>query len=500
MRTRSVVVGVIILLTTSALAVAEPWRDLAALLPESANAVLVIDAKGFFDSPLGRKRQWRESHAATFERSPLLLPPEADRFILATELDISHFEPMWEFAAITMERPVTLDEIKTRIGGVSDAIGGLSVVRTNTGGFVVPFDEGRIGLIRLAQRQWASQQVTRSRKRTSPALTTFLENAMKSVADGSAQIAIAVSTEDAVSFDEVKAAVERSTVIRRENADIDQVAKLMSNVKGFVFTVKIDETMQGRIEMQFSEDPTVLAAIAKPFMLDIIGGAGASLPEFADWNEDRTRSSVGLSGDLTIPGLRRILSLLQVDTADYEELQTDDVKSEVTKAATERYVRRVTQLFRDVATGAKASDLREQVLWTDRAAKTIARMSTRGVAPKIARIGNEVSAGLRDIVATFHYAQERAQARIVAVNPPDFETRTEFVPTRRVTTPAGRFNSRYEPFTYFQVNIAGNIARQQQITAEELTKANAEAKLQLAEADTKVRAMNDLVQQANAAK
>jgi hypothetical protein len=164
----------------------------------------------------------------------------------------------------------------------------------------------------------------------------------------------------------------------------------------------------------------------------------------------------------------------------------------VTARTTEKYVKRVTRLVNDISSGARASNLREQLLWTDRCAKTILRMSTERVAPDVAEVGREVAYDLWEIVSTFRYAADTVHSRSAAVNRPPIEWWTELIPYSDYKTPFGWF-FRYAPFSYAQINIRGNVMRRQQITLEELSKANRTANDILTSVEQKVQRMNEMV-------
>jgi hypothetical protein len=119
-------------------------------------------------------------------------------------------------------------------------------------------------------------------------------------------------------------------------------------------------------------------------------------------------------------------------------------------------------------------------------------MSTTHVNPRVAETGRDIAYDLLRIVSTFHYAADTARSRTSAVNRPPIEWRTELVPYSYYKTPYGRFY-RYAPFSYARINIRGNLIRRRQITAEELSKANDEAKTILSRVEDNVGKMNEMI-------
>lgn len=479
-------------------AVGDQWRDLTTLLPQSANAILAIDANALFDSPMATKNRWRESHASHFDVTPTMLPPEAERFVLSAEVDIEHFEPKWEFATMALNRDISTNEIRNRLNGEAELLAGLPAVRTDRGNYIVPFQGQRIAVVRLAQRQWASQQLRRARDRQSVQLPRFLGSAVDDVADGHWQIAVAIMLENAVPPAEIRAAIERSTVLQKSSETVDQLTREMNSLEGALLRIRVTDTIHGSLELVFREDPEGLSNAAKPFLVDLLSGAGALLPEFREWRATSRRNRLGIEGPMTTTGLRRILSILSVESVDVDPFGSKrpvvqpTVSDNVEARTTEKYVRRIKKLVDDISSGAKAHNVREQLLWTDRSARTIARMSTRSVNPAVAEKGREISCDLRRIVSNFHYAADNARARSSAVNRPPVELHEQLVPYSSYKTPYGRFY-RYAPFSYARINIRQNVVRSRQITAEELSRANDEAKAILSKVEGKVAEMEKLL-------
>lgn len=496
---------------TGSVSAEEPWRDLTRLVPSSANAILVVDVETLFESPLAKTRGWRESHANQFDITPTLLPPDAKYFLLAAEVDVEHFEPKWEFAAMELSRQISMQEICERLDGRMDVLAGNSVVLTPRGSFIVPFEDQRFGLIRLAQRQWAAQQVRRARQNEASPLPEILQQAVNNVASGNSQMALAILLEDAVAAPELRAVVERSVVRRNAGADIEQVAQEMASVQGLLFDIRVTNAIEGRLSVVFRYPPKSIAKLGKPILLETLAGAGAMLPEFRDWqssaNWNRTAfqspgaetppTSLGIEGPITTAGLRRVLSILSTEPLDVEPFLPSESKTasrdDVQDRDSKRYVNRIEKMVGEIVSGGKTNTLRQQILWTDRAAKTILRMPTRGVEPQAVEIGRGIAYDLMEIVSKFQNAHDTARSRADAVNPPPIQWKSGYAVDRfdYYTTPYGRFY-RYAPFNYARINIRNNAATAHRFAREEAATANEEAKVILRKVEDKVAKMKDV--------
>ncbi|WP_186776541.1 hypothetical protein [Rubripirellula reticaptiva] len=461
------------------------WRDMTTWLPRSANAVLAIDAEAMFQSEIAVQNDWRELHAENFDRNPTMLPPPTERFVLSTELDTEHFEPTRELAVISTSTPVDFIEIQKQVQGEVDTIAGMQSIHTVRDSYVVPINQHLVALIRQGSRQWAAQQLKDGRDRTEPQLSQILADAVEQVASGVSQIVVAVDLADAIPRSAMTVAIGRSGVLSNTALHSNSLVDEMTTLQGFVFSIDLAEKMNGKLEMVFAAEPTQLATVTKPIMLELLASAGAILPEFKQWRAVSRPRRMALQGELSVASLRRVLSLLVVESTGFEP-ETSTVETAATsrtgfspeqieKRATTNYVKRVMRLAESVVASGNANSLREQVLWTDRSAKAISRMSTRNVAYDVAKLGRRIAYEMLRIVSVYQEADQNARSRIASENPPPVQWHTEMTPYRTFVTPQGRFY-RYRPFSYAQVFAEENAIHSRQIISEELAKANEKAK------------------------
>ncbi len=497
---RTFLLSALLAIVVPSVASADPldWAALSKQLPSSTNAVLAIDAESMFKSDFAIRNNWRESHADSFDRNPTMLPPIASRFLLATELDTDFLDPTHEFAVMSTAVPIPFQEIRDQVEGNLDVFGEFRAIHTIHDNYVVQLDGDRIALIRNASRQWAAKQIRLAQDNIDAPIPELLARTINDVGVGNSQIAIAVYLGDAVSDQEIRAMANLSEVLQQAGVSADQCAKEMALIEGFVLSIHITDTIHGRVEMVFSEEPKALTEIAKPFMIELLSGAGAMLPEFRHWQSSKHADGFALNGELSIHGLRRVLSLLNVDppqleTAAPEPKVATSVDPEITMArATTKYVERVTRLVDGVASGGKGNNLREQVLWTDRSAKTIARMSTKNVHPDAVKLGRKIARSMIEIVTTFQEAGQAAQSRVESETLPPIQWETVMLPYSSFVTPQGRFY-RYRPYSHAHVNVAENSERSSEIVAKKIGNANARAEEILASIESDVMRMNGLI-------
>lgn len=90
-------------------------------IPASANAVMVIDAEAVFSSPIAVKEDWKNQHEAEYVNKPMILPPEADQMVLASNMDpYRDFEQNWELAVMRLTEPIGMRSVARAEGGYVD--------------------------------------------------------------------------------------------------------------------------------------------------------------------------------------------------------------------------------------------------------------------------------------------------------------------------------------------------------------------------------------------
>ena len=128
-------IGVCGLLITS-----RAWGDYDSLvrrIPENANCIVLVDVDGLLNSPLGKKENWRDKHESEFEAGLVIAPPQTEKIVLASHLDLAQVHPQWQTSIMDLKYKPNLAKLATRVRGSMDSIGGLNVAVIPGGTFVV---------------------------------------------------------------------------------------------------------------------------------------------------------------------------------------------------------------------------------------------------------------------------------------------------------------------------------------------------------------------------
>ncbi len=449
-------------------AIAGEFAELSRFLPSDANAIIVVNAEAMYESPLGKRDAWRQKFSDASESAPMLLPPTAQRCILASRLDVDTLRPDWEAAAMTLSIDPTVQQIAQRRNGLVDAVGSFEAVWLANHTAILKFAPRIFGVLTTASRQEAHRWAVDVASPEIEPLSPYLQQALGYADSVGTEIILAVDLVGALPMATLRARAIDSAML--DSLPEAETVKLLSGVQGVKLGVLVRDSLQGRLQIDFADDTASLAAVAKPLILAILGESGAMLDEFNAWTAEAKGKSLAISGELTADGLRRILSLLAVDASAVEQHETPPEPTASTDAApatpdaapvdpatmamaraSQRYFRAVGKYIEDAQRLNRADSLRQSVLWLENYARRIQNLPTRGVDPDLVKYGQYVAQTFGDVVGQA-YGVAQKQDAIAATDGPS-EVRVGWLPTGRTVNWGNYYYQReYAPYSWATYN------------------------------------------------
>jgi hypothetical protein len=386
---------------STAQAVDPKFEDLLKLIPDSANAVVVIDVAGVHRSPVALRERWKETHERAYIDRPFILPPEAERMILAAQLDPQNdFATAFELAVMDLSEPLSLKSIARAEGGYVDQLDSTPAAWTPSDAYFLEFSPKRLGVRSPANRQdaarWANFAANNSRVVVSP----YLMHAVEAVG-GSTQIAMALDLRNAVQPHRLRDRIQNDMpeALRGKNVDPTELAEAITSLAGIMLTVDIGDKFRGRIQVDFERNIGVLTPVAKPLLLEVLAEMGAKIEQLQSWKAEVGPYSITLSGELSRDAMRRIFSLLELPTSKFSTQSKEVEKAEsaeVILTASKRYFDSVNVLVEDLRKtldeGAANMDV-----WMDRYAKKIDRLPIMHVDEELLNYGTGMADRFRQM-------------------------------------------------------------------------------------------------------
>jgi hypothetical protein len=166
------------------------FGNLTQRIPDRANALMLVDLEKAYASPLGTREGWRQKLEKAFSDGLVILPPQANQFALAAELDFDAMRPKWEVAVMDLAYEPSVPKAASRLGGTVDNIEGEEAVRLRDTSYLVKFGPRIAAALAPATRRDVGRWINQVHASETGALSPYLKESIKYVEGNSAVILI----------------------------------------------------------------------------------------------------------------------------------------------------------------------------------------------------------------------------------------------------------------------------------------------------------------------
>ena len=394
-------------------------------VPPRTNTIVVLNMEKILDSPLAQKENWRLQREKIYAAGLTMLPPSANQFVMAAQLDLEFMQPAWEVALLSLDDEVSAVDIAAAKQGKIDRISERTAVVLPTDAYLVQFNKNTVGVMRPANRQnvatWLRQTDSTDGR---PDLSPYLSEAVAFAEKGGTPIIMAIDLQDYVSPDLVRSRIGQMESLKGQQVDVDKWADAIASVRGVTLGITIRERVVGRIKVDFDKDVSFLADVAKPLLLEVLANQSAMIDEFVDWEPKVEAKQISLGGNLERSGLMRLGSLFAAPpslekTPSASASSTPADADSLQKLSSQQYFKSVSELVDDLkekpsSTGVKT--LGQVGAWFGKYAQRIDNLPVLNVDPELLDYGAFVASALREAEATFRGAGGRM--RVESLNVP----------------------------------------------------------------------------------
>src|SRR5262245_4239178 len=391
------------------------FSELAAKIPGTANAIVLLDGPKLLASPLAVKEGWKEKYDQAFASGLVSIAPDTQQLILASQIDYEFMRPVWEAAVGDLGRERSLAEVARRTKGTIDPLGEAQAVALRDNAFLVAFGPKRLGVMSPANRQSVARWVREASSRTQAALSPFLQGAL--TASQTSGLVMAFDLQDAVPPDVIRAKLASSPALSGKNIDLDAATKALTGIRGLSLEVAVTDATYGRLMVHFSGDASVLAPVAKPLLLEVLAHLGATVEDLANWQVESEPQKITLRGQLSAAGRKRVFSLIDHPTSmliasdsSGEAAESQDQTRKI--SASQRYFKSINSILDDIReTSKNAKTFGESALWFDKWARRIDRLPLLNVDPELLQFGRDTATGLRNMATSIRGIPIQSAAR-----------------------------------------------------------------------------------------
>jgi hypothetical protein len=386
----------VVVFTTMAIAVpccfaADEFQKLVSQIPRSANTVVLLNLEKAKNSPLGQQEDWKGKIQNAFASGAARVPPQAARFVMASQIDFDFMEPVWEAAVMDLDEEIPLGPLAKSRGGTLETIEGLPAVSLPNDTYLVQLGPKTLGAMAPGNRQAVVRWIRDIQKSTPPPLSPYLQKAAVYSDEAGSDIIMAIDLDGVMSFERagkyLKAHEKQFDEWQKQSErplKLTDVASLLSHMQGIRIGVRIGEKQSSVIAVDLSSDATPLASFAKPLLLQVLADRGALFDDLQAWTVKTKGNEISLAGTLSAGGRRRLMSV--VDSPVSEDTVTpapsvspgEQSASEANKSR--EYFRAVVGMANDLKSDLRSvKNIASTQLFFDKYAKRIERMPILGV-------------------------------------------------------------------------------------------------------------------------
>lgn len=397
------------------------FEDLAKRVPSSANALTFVNVEKLLASPVAVKGKWAERRDTAFASGVSFLPPDTKQAILAMDVDLQTWVPLWEAALMELNHSPSIEKIVEMTGGTSDLIAGRRAVALPEDAYVIQFDKTSAALMAPANRQTVARWMRDLDARKGLSLSPYLSEAYHFANEHGTPVIMALDLEDAITIDAIRDRLENSKeALAKLNLEVEPMAKMLSGIRGLTLGITFGDKPFGKIKVDFNENISISPEAAKGVLLHALGNHGAMIDEFADWKPAVKDKQVTLEGNLEASGLRRLSSLFDRPPSLKEhepaKTSTPQTKEQKVLVASQNYFKRVTDLLDDLKQEQRGNPnytMGQIGVWMNKYATKIDQLSVLNVDPELVDYGANVSDSLRAAYNQIRTGAARARTREV---------------------------------------------------------------------------------------
>ena len=390
------------------------FEELAAHVPESANALALFNVDQVRQSNSASQATWKAEYEKLLREGRVSLPPGVSRCIAAAQLEIGSLEPLWEITLVDYDQEPDLTSIARLNHRQVESISGKPTVFVRDDLCMVQLGPTRMAALFPGNRQELSRWIKRTSSKKDVTISAYLGRALQYEVQGS-DIIIALDLEDAIDPERIRQGLAESPTVKKYGLNVDRVAALMNGLQGLVLGIRMGKEAHSKLRIDFSGDPSILGDAAKPLMLELAAKIGAKISDLGDWKATIEKQRVSLEGTLSPAGLRRVTSLIEPPSSDVaaaekskEDESTDSSKPATknkadsaasgseTALASQRYFRSIQTLLDDLNADVKSAvTIGQAGVWMQKYANRIDRLPSLNVDRDALNYGAYVSQELR---------------------------------------------------------------------------------------------------------
>ena len=376
------------------------FGDLAKKLPGNVNAVMAVNVDKISKSPIGVSEKWATSYGGQTASGLMFVPEAANVVLMGAVMDFDAFRPKETAIMITMDQVPPVGTLRSMTDGRVDDINDMEFIETKAGAYVHRASDTLIVGLRPGDRAYFRNWLSDLNK-SSTRVKDYLEEGI-GFADENAAIIMAFNLEHFVSRSRVYDNIKGMDAVRTNTLDPKIVSKQLASLRGFTLGVTVTDKVTGSVKIDFAEDISSLAPLASEIAQAVLARTGLQLEEFESWEVTSNANQVKLSGSLSTPSLRKIISIVDVPRFDENPYASasesmNSASADTPASLSKKYFDTVNSFYDEIKSKiTPGAAYLENAKWLGNYADKIDAMSVLNIDEAVVAYGNQVSQTLRD--------------------------------------------------------------------------------------------------------
>lgn len=359
------------------------FDDLVRQVAPDANVLVLVDADRIRRSAFAKQQALQDNDGADEANSHVV--PRKDVSLLVQSARIRGFRDSlvdWEAALINLHSAASLESTAANYGGRMESLGKRDYVQLPTEAMIFKTGEKSLFVFSPTDRPRATRQLNLAQSSRKVALEGYLAEVYQKQGPGSDALFV-IDLEDMFAPNVIQRFVLDSKTLGKQSAEALRAVKILRTLQGLTLRLKFHEQVEGELTIDFQAPVGDVSIWARDLFFEILAESGARLEDLDDWSFAAHDRQIVFKGALSMSGLRKVFTLIDLPTAIPHELDpraelTEEQKLARSKQATLRRFRATEQLLGDLR-GSKQSKSfgpGEQAVWFDKYAKKIEQLPT----------------------------------------------------------------------------------------------------------------------------
>jgi hypothetical protein len=413
-RFMSVLSAMLVVAVTGACANAQ-FAPLLQRIPESANAIFLLNAEKVFNSELALREGWRQNFEKAMEAGLMHIPADTQQYVWASELDFDSMQPAWQVGVVKVKDKRDVAVAAKKLGGKQDTVSSHPAVLLPSGDYIVQCDPTTLAVLVPAGRQAVARWLSSTEKAT-PKFTDYIQEAIGYSEKSGTELILALDLKDVIDPNDVKERLAGSSFGSDKKIDVDALTAVLVSLNGVMLGVTLGEKPFGSIKVDFGRDATALQGLASQILLDALARQGAMIDDFRSWKEVVKGNQITFSGYFTHTGLRKVMSLMDIPitwtVTDDEPAPVSPGDQDPKAVAAQRYFGSVNQFFEDLR-DKEPQRIAQYGVWFEKYARKIDQLPMVNVDSDMLDYGAYVSQQLRNAAVAIQGIGIRSRVRQV---------------------------------------------------------------------------------------